>query len=584
MQNLKNALKSEKGSALVGVVAVTIILSIAAITYAALVRNTVSNELEAYNDTQALLAAEQGVLLATNWLRADGGVDNWDLAIDPAKNGVTINIPTFSDNGFSSVVTLKRRVILINNMQEVVIACTSRATETKVGLLPYVKEVWCLVGGGPDNPASYATFLNNADNVAFGVAANSGMHHRSAFFGRVHSNTPILLSPKAMNTGTSDLSYGVRFYGSVSVYGGSYSVPSNVWHGNDFGGIGNKYSKGVMVNKTAGSVAYTPTESSLDRVFRGGFNSDANKMQIEFNPAGITEIWLGDAGSNTNPEIEFGDGWYKFNGGTSQPITGPTIINAGTSNFAKSYNLQVKGGSVLSGNVTVRTARAVDAVQASPGKPAVAAVPARDIIINLHQGNILYKGLKSSDFSTSGPGGNEAYNNALTYKNFGAQDYEVMAKEGGVNLGTDITSVFGFYSGGDVKLAVVKDGDGLPSGAGKDAFITAQLYAVDKGDGKVYIPRGNNVTRAHVVGTTSMNKWWDTNTGTNGGDLYNSSGQQVNQTGSIRMYHDKRTDAYGQSIPALGTFLSVFNSSGVKIPKPPQIQTTVWKERNVRKS
>jgi hypothetical protein len=637
MQNLKKVFKNRDGSVLIGVVVITSIMGICAVAYASLVRNTVSDEILAFEDAKAYFAAEQGLLIATQWI---GTETNWRSLMN---NPGAVKILTTSDslpvvNGLTCVDTLRY-----------VSPTATKAGYMKIvslvgkdGKRPYDKMLsWEITGSFNSASGSFAGCFNDMSDSVFGKDGIKGLHNRVAFLGPVHSNSPIQLSQRAFGaqqpTGNAS-DQGARFYGRVSIYKDWYGNNGHVnrttadgyngtpyWH--NFGG---NYTQGVMISQYTtgeGSVdnlspadVLSPVLSSrnknsdsvrtqLGKVFRQGFDPFANKMELKFDAKATTIDKKSINGTLLNGTVEgatysngntsdnrathtvflkFGkttDGtpYYQYSdaSGNFTTITNAAscsntnrcetyIVNNETVLYAGGYNndgtiksdneafnVMIDGGSTLAGKVTVVTA------------------PNRDIIFNLYKGDILYDGMARGTGATTNGGENFANTNDLVYNSDGKLEgftyvmgyvnkssaaYEAMARDGGVDLGlknsagtTAGDNVFGFYSGGNVKLNLFHPSTETTSNSNqynntgrsdtyRNRTITAQLFAMNSGK-KVYIADNGSTKRAysfaHVAGTLVMDKWWDNN--------YDVRKENA----GIRSYHDKRSQD-GKSLSAPG--------------------------------
>jgi len=72
MQNLKKIWTRNDGSTLVGAVAISALLAIAAAGLIGVSRNTVSQEVDSFNDARAYNAAEAGIMIGANWMNNGG--------------------------------------------------------------------------------------------------------------------------------------------------------------------------------------------------------------------------------------------------------------------------------------------------------------------------------------------------------------------------------------------------------------------------------------------------------------------------------------------------------------------------------
>jgi hypothetical protein len=670
MQNLKKNFKDESGSVLVGVLALTVVMAISAVGYAALVRNTVTNEVMAFDDARAYLVAEQGLLMVTNWV---GVEKNWRSIMGADGKVSTVNtssakifeVPSIYGD-FTCEVELGWKLVTGVAGQLGVVNVKSRAKETttndnnRPNKLPYVKMLeWDITGNFNSSSGAYATFVNKFDNTAFtsaGSASSGGLHQRTAFFGPTHSNTPILLSQRAFDVDLTPEYSGARFFGSVTTWGGWYeeNAPGGGYLHNFGVSTNNRnYSQGVMLT-TGNAVANGNTVNAnnknsatardqLNKVFNQSFNPYANQIKLEFDARdkngsaietrkivgnilnGSVEgvgyssnssaaadhtvfIKFGYSGSGNQAYYDYSDaaGNFDINRRITYDIDKPLVLYAGQSgtivksedgerdviNVTDPFNVMIDGGSQLAGKVTVLTA------------------PNYNISFNLYKGDVLYAGLdrgsgERANFSTnikyvaSGSGFGD-YISILGYNKVpvsgspattAANMYSALMQEGGVEIGDRVKSraaggsgehVFGFYSGGDVKLNLFAPGEtpitnevnrykngntyygynytnGTSSaydaaGSNQTAYntqrsrtLTAQVFAIGKNGGKVEIPKGIGKLGSfvHVIGSVVMDQWWNQSIG---------SGTNTGGAGAgIRTYHDKRfIDGASPSAPGLG--------------------------------
>lgn len=104
-QKLMRAASDISGSTLIGVVALSIILSITAIGLIMVVTSSSRNETIALNDTRAFLAAESGLLFGAEWINDS---TNWWGVVEPLDSHVTIPnvIPDLNINNFDVIVDI----------------------------------------------------------------------------------------------------------------------------------------------------------------------------------------------------------------------------------------------------------------------------------------------------------------------------------------------------------------------------------------------------------------------------------------------------------------------------------------------
>jgi len=597
---LKNALKTQKGSTLVGVVALAIILSIGALAYAALVRNVGTNETSAYYDAMAYQTAAQGALIADNWL---SNLTNWESVRTAATNNDSIVLNNV-DKVYAKVdgdiddITCKVTLKYSEENNQPYITARSEAVPAN-GVLPYKKQVHLKIPGKPGD--SFALFVDNPGNFSSG--SNAGLHHRNLFAGPVHFNAPVLLSPKSIGTGSSDLAAGFRFYGDVSVWGGtSVQIPSG-WLKNFPGGKpGTDYTKGVGVNPSGtfptgvNTTAKPLNGSDLDRVFRAGFNPNADKREIKPNFADVeVPQYIGDATKTTaaSARITFGYSSTTNNSTgciganckgsyTSELLTSSGSVISGTSKtvyyditketviFATSSNYNPADPATLTEAQKAQNVAAQklpvtvmgNSSNVLAGKVTVVTVGTNDITLDVSTNNRLtYQGIGDVTTSKSSPaandirtqdgaGGEDGFTNVSAYGTRGARDGEAMAQEGGFNLvgadgKTQLNHIFAFYSGRDIDIKTATSGNPV---------ITAQLFAMENNGTFKMSTANNRDVKLQVIGTSAMSKWWDTEAGTGG----------TSQNGALRTYFDKRR-VDNRPILAPGLKYNRYDSNGALV-------------------
>lgn len=669
MQNLKNMFKNNAGSALIGAVVIAAVLSISAVAYAALVRNTVSQEVLALNDRKAYLTAEAGLYVALNWL---GSKDNFEAA----KGGKIIN-DVFPDSieAYKSYAGV-RCSLTFSGIGDTILV-TSSAVGNDRGFLPYIKSLSVKVRGIPSTSSGrFAFYVNDIGPDAFFPnvdTASTGLQHGAAFFGPVHTNTPIMLSWRAFDItngcGNKSKDYpcvneanapymmvhGARFYGHVSTWGGWYDVESNksllngykdkelIWEGFGIGSRGDNYGKGVIVNVNDG-IGSTPAtissitdgygdpnnkkrgltpEDQLDRVFRGGFDSNGERLEMRFEPDKVSTKYNTVStvvAADVTPRIKFGyesgkpyfqvdrNGTGNYNNVSKTYYTAGvnTIIYAGTNMAANGsitnpHNIEIESGSVLAGNVTVVTGDGKDIIFSFNTHSTATDKPNGDNI--LYESIRGYKDINVDNFSTYNVLRNTALDtgaarydhliNVLHYNKVRPNLNEVV-KDGSVNdnglnldgrLSTKVNHLFGFYSGRDI---VIK----RPPANTKDSLegnfmLTAQLFAKN---GKVKIDensghKDNYGFRLHVVGSVAMDKWWDKDPGLintiYNGTVPTSDRHVGKEVGSIRTYHDQRM-RNGDYMSAPGISYGEFGGGNAASMAPLIVRN--WTEKNTPRS
>jgi len=530
-----NTLRNKKGSTLVGVVAIAIILTIGALAYAAMVRNVGTNEHQAYYDAKAYYVAEQGARLVDNWLSIgsvwDGVTIGDDFGPVPGLNLSALKIYHDID------CDVKVKKTGANGIWLAEIVSTASSPH-----LPYDKVVTLKVPGQTNQ--SFALYVGNGAN--FGDENYAGLQHWGLFVGPVHFNSPIQLSkqrsidlvkcPEVNGVATCPddddaIATGFRFQGGdVSVYNPGPTTDMSDMKGGaarwwtDFGisSKGNDYSKGVAVNKDGYSDDQKSTAADLDRVFRAGFNPYADKRTLEFNPnpdnvtvinfPELTNVQAGNgtatglAPAETQVEITFsvsGSGtnsksYYKIGNMTQQEITGKTIINA-ISPSGTPYSVKVVGnnsGGQLDGKVTVVTPTVKDA----GGE-----ITCCDIEFDFGsttKNYLTYKGVSNSTDYKADP---DLYPATLTIDGVSALGSAV-GRDGGVDLSSkNKDAIFAFYSGKDIKITTnVVD---MTVGAPPVNYITGQLVALN-GTINVDVVNSSNTDRYSYQTTRPTSGTW----------------------------------------------------------------------------
>ncbi|MBD3345045.1 MAG: hypothetical protein GF401_08290, partial [Chitinivibrionales bacterium] len=101
--NIRKTIKNNGASALVGVVAVTMLMAFGATALLQVGAISSNNEIESFLDTQARLAAESGVLLGAAWIKT---ADN-DLFPEDSSDTSTI-FEAVPLHAFEARVTVRR--------------------------------------------------------------------------------------------------------------------------------------------------------------------------------------------------------------------------------------------------------------------------------------------------------------------------------------------------------------------------------------------------------------------------------------------------------------------------------------------
>jgi len=392
MQTLKKMLKNKKGSTLVGVVALSVVMGIGIAGLMGISRNTISQEIDAFDDTNALLAAESGLLAVSSWIR------NSTTAM--ANSSTTINYTVPRIGGANIVVPVDVTVTGIggNNWRFTSTARHPSFTQSHTKTVQWDVEIedTPLPSGWP------GTFTNTFDGIQ-----NNGVREQ-IFDGPFHSNAAIPYEKQFKNqdvmppTGSAATHPNMlAFSGPVTVYDSRMNFinydPNNVSRQNT------NYNKGLILGNSNG--AGNETALNLDqKVFYSSFDPNADSLGTRITYDGAEHPITGGV-------LKFGvdanGPYYTVNGGNQVHYSVPIMISS-TGN-----PLTIAGGSVIGGVVTVTTQKA-------------ATNAARDVKIDLASGNIIYYGVTIDRENPE--------------TNFG--------------IGTSSSDILAVYSGRNIELAV----------------------------------------------------------------------------------------------------------------------------------
>lgn len=413
---MKSLLKSRAGSALVGVLALSVIMSISALGYSGVTRNTVNHEIDALNEAKALLAAEAGLLMGTNWLK---DAQNWDHTV--STSGIVDLLSNVSEEQKTIYPDFSINVDLVVSNDSIQIISTSTTDE-----LPYTKQLsWTVVKKNITSGA-YGYFVNDA----YTATGNFAGLRAETFDGAFHSNMPLwLFNPTTGNENSNK----VTFKGPVTVYN---RAPRD-FHGNY--GIGrNDYNSGVKSEK-----AYTPEQ--LDQVFLNSYNSNGPKLEVEYNSQGMEIHPLSASGDNTLTfGVESGQAYYSYAGTKiSYDPKKQVIIHA------KDFDLTVRDGT-MKGNVTVVT---------DPGK---------NITVDLNQGSLKYDGVH---LTTNDGANNYGVDTDDVLAFYSGNNIDLLvAKQGGPKTPVLTAQLFACGANGTIKA----------SGVNKSEFTIIGSIVIDK--------------------------------------------------------------------------------------------------------
>ncbi|MBF0431192.1 MAG: hypothetical protein HQK83_07945 [Fibrobacteria bacterium] len=175
MQKLELIKKCQKGSALVGVVAFSLVMTIASASFIMLASSGVNDEVEAHLNELAFQAAESGLLLGTRYLRKKG---NWQ------PSGTTTIKSNWNYNGFNVNITT------MDSLSHTWVV--SEASNSK---LPYKKRLkWML----EKKDLGEGTYINNL-YVSSRSTVGGGYFDNVVIDGPMHSNSPIVVSSVSKN-------------------------------------------------------------------------------------------------------------------------------------------------------------------------------------------------------------------------------------------------------------------------------------------------------------------------------------------------------------------------------------------------
>ena len=250
MSQLTITFRKDTGSALVAVVAFSIVLAIAGTGILLLSGNSVNHEAAAFENDRAFLAAESGLLIGKRWL-AD--TTNWELYKNTGKTIIYTGII----NGVNDTVSL----LPPDTSGDLVLQ--SEATGKELGFKKRLS--WGIKKVVGPNPG---VFINDLDPDQKGVG--QGGIDNIWFDGPFHSNMPIYLSAVS-NAGAKGVSvYFVN--GPVTVHNKTDKVHfSSGGHWGEYGTgpSGNNYDFGILMKD--GQSEGTFQGDKLDSHFQSTF-------------------------------------------------------------------------------------------------------------------------------------------------------------------------------------------------------------------------------------------------------------------------------------------------------------------------
>ncbi|KMQ50776.1 hypothetical protein CHISP_2299 [Chitinispirillum alkaliphilum] len=203
---------SKAGSALVGVLAISILLSIAAAGYIGLARNTVNSEHLALNDTRALLAAESGLLIAGSlvlqqdeWpasdlpdllgelLRGENAVNGFDVTVDASLTGLEGDSILITSTATSPLIFYDKQISLTIYNTGLNVPFDTNAFDHGI----FAGEEIHIAGNGDiRNPDS--TFASAHTNGTFQITGNSNVQ------ANISASDDITMSGNSNHIGTSE--------------------------------------------------------------------------------------------------------------------------------------------------------------------------------------------------------------------------------------------------------------------------------------------------------------------------------------------------------------------------------------------
>jgi Tfp pilus assembly protein PilX len=209
-----SSLQSRRGSALVGVVAISILMGIAAVGYLSVSGSSVNHEAAALDDAKALNAAESGLFIGTCWLSDQ---QNWNL-IQANAAGIVAHVYSGSLRGMDISVEVIRGTAV-----DTVCSVASDPRAPQLRNLSYKKQ---LTWTATTTPApNTSTIIDKILTGGKGGSNNNDGFTNMKFDGPLHSNMPIVLSQGSKPGTPSE----VRFVnGKVTVHNKTDLLPFNL--------------------------------------------------------------------------------------------------------------------------------------------------------------------------------------------------------------------------------------------------------------------------------------------------------------------------------------------------------------------
>jgi hypothetical protein len=289
-------LKDSKGSALIGAVAVSILLAIGSIGFIQVSTSSLNNEAAALQNEQAFHLAESGVWMAARWLRAcrpfpgPGSYQPWGSAY------FTVNGRDVYDSIFIENVSGRSVASII------VQVCYDPSGAHARNSTTFLKRI--KVGNvSIQNFASYCTFFDSyqsdyASWLGAGMANWGGFANRN-FYGRTHLNSMFCKIYDPSSAGW----VAPRFFGDVTVAapdGSDAYVTANYQHnyttrnGGVTGNFGNNYDKGVWLTYGAEPSAAV-MNTVLNQIFQATFRGNTDEIDLPVTVMNGTTIRTDDA-------------------------------------------------------------------------------------------------------------------------------------------------------------------------------------------------------------------------------------------------------------------------------------------------
>ncbi|MDR0305837.1 MAG: hypothetical protein LBI42_03255 [Chitinispirillales bacterium] len=482
MKTLKNAFGSENGSALVGAVALCVIMGIGVAGLMGVSRNTVSQEVESLDDVKAYLAAEAGLFTGTSWFKN--------------RTGASLNTFNFTHTHGTDVIPVNVEIIP-NPAGNVRLVSTVNWKR-----LSYIKQLeWTINALPPLGSSAYQNFTDQTDpddsEIVMGTRQKNydGLVSNSRIDGPVHFNSPLRIT----NTANKPL-----FRSKVTIFnppeGGIYNnYGSGKWDYNSY------YDSETGIWRGGGLAIGVENHESrdqaylLDNVFQSELKIVSERACVECDPSanGITLYDLDFSAGESS--LRFGVNMtgdacitgcvtiYNNSGTAIRTIVygnAPTVIRA-------DFPLTVRGGA-MDGAVTVLT------------------TPGNDIIVDLG--------------STTSSTANSQFN--LTYRNVNPQDavnnwaqnanpkmpWSKDVSDKNFGIAANRNDVLALYSGRHIRIG--PDDDATGSSA-KMGIITAHLFAPN-GQVAVAVPLiSNSYGKIHsasayrAIGVMTSKYWWN---------------------------------------------------------------------------